>query len=439
MSTFATILDYLMTGSLALLAFVTLRQWIDRRDETTFWVMVTFTSLGAIAVFGLFFPEEGEGVLYNILSHVLIVVVLLFPYLLYRVAASFAGPSKVLDRVVALSALFVIGWAVIEPEFPEAGEERPTRYAFFILAALVYWVALSTIVAVRFWRAGASQKSVASARMKMLAVASMTLSLAIVISGSTGSEESTVTENITSLIVLLSIGAFFLAFAPPEWLRSLWRRQPQEGLRRAVTDMMVADTVEEVTDKLLPHAAAVVGGQGIAFIDDAGRILGSYGMTDVSDHLTEDVLKGDEEQRQIAPHLLLLRFKYGSLLVHTNPYTPFFGQDEIELLGSLGAVGNLAIERVRAAEMKVQLAESQLRRKQALEINDNIVQGLAVAKYAFEAGQNSEGMAAVEGTLAAARSIISKLLEEIGREEPLGPGSLVRDEAAPNFTDFLRR
>src|SRR5688572_3044480 len=111
----------------------------------------------------------------------------------------------------------------------------------------------------------------------------------------------------------------------------------------------------------------------------------------------------------------------------------------MEILGSLGAIANLAIERVQASEIKLQLAEAKLRRKQALEINDNIVQGLAVAKYAFEAGQRAEGMAAVEGTLEAARAIISNLLEEIGRDQPLAPGSLVRDEAGPDFSSFLDR
>ena len=162
-------------------------------------------------------------------------------------------------------------------------------------------------------------------------------------------------------------------------------------------------------------------------------------MTSPSIVTEQDLRSAAGENRQITPDLLLLRFNFGSLLVHTNPYTPFFGTDEIELLGSLGAMANLAVERVESGEIKLQLAESKLRRKQALEINDNIVQGLAVAKYAFEAGQSAEGMAAVEGTLAAARAIISNLLEEIGRDQPLVPGSLVRDEAGPDFSSFLER
>jgi hypothetical protein len=440
MDTLVTILEFLTTAGLAVLGFVTFRQWQRRKDEPTRWVMLTFATLGGVALFGLVFPEDGEGLLYNILTHILVVILLLFPYFLYRIGASFAGPSPALDRAaIGLTALVILT-ALVQPEFPQPGEERSALFTALIVALLIQWVFLSTVVAVRFWRAGKGRQNIASKRMRMLSIASVALSIAIVISGTSSAEESTTVEEITQVIVLLSIGAFFLAFAPPEWLRSLWRRDAQDDLRRGVIGMMSAETVEEVTEGLLPHAAQVVGSEGIALIDGTGKILGSYGIAgDITGHLSEEDLAAAEgENRQVTPNLLLLRFKFGSLLVHTNPYTPFFGQDEIELLGSLGAVANLAVERVQSGEIKLQLAEAKLRRKQALEINDNVVQGLAVAKYAFEAGQTVEGMAAVEGTLAAARAIISNLLEEIGRDQPLVPGSLVRDEAGPDFSDFLR-
>jgi hypothetical protein len=441
MNTLASILEYLTTAGLAVLALVTLRQWQRQKDEPTRWVMLTFTTLGAVGLVGLVYPEEGEGLVYRVLTHVLIIAILVFPYLLYRVGASFAGPSKRLDRAaIALTAAVIVA-ALLIPEFPQPGEEQPTYYGLFILGVLIQWVSLSLVVAIRFWRAGKGRKNVASKRMKMLSIASVALSVAIVISGSATSEESTIVDVITQIVVLLSIGAFFLAFAPPEWLRSLWRRDSQEDLRKGVIDMMSAETVEQVTEGLLPHAARVVGSEGLALINDEGQILGSHGIAvDLTAQVTDDALKGNAgENLQITPDLMLLRFKFGSLLVHTNPYTPYFGEDEIELLGSLGAIANLAIERVQAGEMKLQLAEAKLRRKQALEINDNIVQGLAVAKYAFEAGQNAEGMAAVEGTLEAARAIISNLLEEMGRDQQIGPGSLVRDEAGPDFSSFLER
>jgi signal transduction histidine kinase len=83
-------------------------------------------------------------------------------------------------------------------------------------------------------------------------------------------------------------------------------------------------------------------------------------------------------------------------------------------------------ERDRAESYLLEIREGELRQRQALEINDNVVQGLAVAKYALDAGDEAKAYEAVARTLVSARGIISNLL---GGED-LGPGDLVRGEAA---------
>ena len=73
----------------------------------------------------------------------------------------------------------------------------------------------------------------------------------------------------------------------------------------------------------------------------------------------------------------------------------------------------------------------QLRRRQVLEINDNIVQGLVVAKYALDANDSEHARDAVEQTLIAARRIITALLDgEVTEELKMHPGDLVRLEPA---------
>lgn len=72
-------------------------------------------------------------------------------------------------------------------------------------------------------------------------------------------------------------------------------------------------------------------------------------------------------------------------------------------------------EREAAA---VALHEQQLRRRQTVEINDNIVQGLTAAMYALELGEADSCRSYLDATLAAARSMM----------EP--DADLVRSEAA---------
>ena len=70
------------------------------------------------------------------------------------------------------------------------------------------------------------------------------------------------------------------------------------------------------------------------------------------------------------------------------------------------------------------------RERQALEINDNIVQGLAVAKYAMSIGAEDHSKQAIEDTLMRAREIITDLLGEPGSAIKLGPGDLRRAKPA---------
>lgn len=72
-----------------------------------------------------------------------------------------------------------------------------------------------------------------------------------------------------------------------------------------------------------------------------------------------------------------------------------------------------------------------IRQREALDIHDNVVQGLAIAKLSLDLGREAEATAAVERTLAASRKIITSLLGESGAEVALGPGDLRKPSRAP--------
>ncbi len=78
----------------------------------------------------------------------------------------------------------------------------------------------------------------------------------------------------------------------------------------------------------------------------------------------------------------------------------------------------------RAAEIALD------RERQALEINDNIVQGLVVAKYSAQRGNVDGAIEAIEDTLVKARELISAQLSDVHEGRGLQPGDLARREAA---------
>ena len=103
-----------------------------------------------------------------------------------------------------------------------------------------------------------------------------------------------------------------------------------------------------------------------------------------------------------------------------------------DILGAGVALYYLSLRGSYASVLRgAQLFEDmKVRERQALEINDNIVQGLSVAKYALDQGQDQKSKAAVEDTLKHAREIITELLGEEGSEVALGPGELRRQRPA---------
>jgi PAS domain S-box-containing protein len=84
-----------------------------------------------------------------------------------------------------------------------------------------------------------------------------------------------------------------------------------------------------------------------------------------------------------------------------------------------------AEEASQAAEQA--LRDADLRRRQALELNDNVVQSLAAAVYTLDDGNLAAGVAQVERTLTAARRMMNNWLEQL-QGDPLRPGDLVREE-----------
>lgn len=108
-------------------------------------------------------------------------------------------------------------------------------------------------------------------------------------------------------------------------------------------------------------------------------------------------------------------------------------------LGPLASESGVAVaafvrdvtERRHAEQLALQLHDTEVRRRHALEINDNVVQGLASALYAFEAGQTVDAAALLRDTLASARLMMNDLLAAAGAQT-LAPGDLVRARPAPS-------
>lgn len=79
----------------------------------------------------------------------------------------------------------------------------------------------------------------------------------------------------------------------------------------------------------------------------------------------------------------------------------------------LGGLLGDASDRLLVAEARQRALEAAAQRQRdAAEVNDTLVQGMAAAKWALEAGRNEAGLKTLEETLQVGHELVSKLLRE---------------------------
>lgn len=77
----------------------------------------------------------------------------------------------------------------------------------------------------------------------------------------------------------------------------------------------------------------------------------------------------------------------------------------------------------QASEYEARMREAELSKKQALELNDDVLQELVVAKLAFDSGETEKGREALAASLAHLKRVIDHML---AHGEDLAPGDFVR-------------
>jgi signal transduction histidine kinase len=329
MDSLANALQYVNIVAFGVLALVCFRTWRRHRGDASFWAFATFGLLAAVALTGPILDALDQQRLW--FTKVVVALITLFPYFLYRFGASFARPSRWVEATAAGATAALIVWAALLPDIPEEGDPRSVAFNVFVAALLIQWTGLSLFVAVTLWRLGQGQPSVVRHRMRLLSYGAITLSIVLILAGVASSNPSADFQVFQQILTLASMFLFFFGFAPPRGLRKVWREPEEELLRRSVDELLLAPTPEDVTRIVLPLMANMIGASAVALRDERGRVLGAHGIDPA-----EVTSRSDGE-----PVLL----GQGSVVVWTGSLAPFFAQEEFELLRSLGGFSLLAYQR----------------------------------------------------------------------------------------------
>jgi diguanylate cyclase (GGDEF)-like protein/PAS domain S-box-containing protein len=314
-------------------AVATMVRWRRRREPASAWLVATFGLLVILSAAGYLLPEasEQDPGWKHLAIKVLICLLLLFPYCLYRFMTTFEPPPRWQQLVVhALVAASIVA-TVAMPHFPAEGTRRSTGFTLYVALFVGEWLSLSVIVVVRLWRASRALPTIPRRRAQLLAAGAAVMATDLVLSSATpASAPASGTTIVTELVAIVSATLFLLGFAPPGFLIRGWRRTEDEGFRQALVGIIQAGTPAQVVDRMLPRIAAIVGARGLQWIAEDGEVIGQTGNTTGEADLIRVSLTG------------------GDLTIWTSPYTPFFDQEALELARTLASLLHLSLDRTIA-------------------------------------------------------------------------------------------
>lgn len=352
---------------LGVIAFI---QWRRRGGKPAAWVAATFAVLAAVVVASEILPEESTSAGVDLAQRVLIAVLALFPYFLFRFMASFESPGRVLHVVAALLTVGLIVATFLLDHFPEPGEQRTDAFQAYIYLLLTQWVILLGAVTFRLWRAGRGQPRVARRRMRTMSIGSAGLAITLVIAGvANTSEEVTGVQIFTSILALATGPFFLLGFAPPAFVRNSWRGQGNGRLQEAEFALMEALSPSDITDVLLPEVTELAAGRGSLIIDANAGVMGVHRLNpQEASALASEFARGGSESAPAGAGTITFPMRSGKLVVVTSPYTPFFGQEEMDELRRLALLADLALARTEHSRRERELTEQLLEAQQIARI-----------------------------------------------------------------------
>jgi signal transduction histidine kinase len=338
-------LQYVNIAAYIALAVVALRAWRRRRDRTAGWAAAAFGALGLLEILG-FIPNHPGNLPERFVGRVELALLVVFPYLLFRFTNVFRRARRDLANVLGGLTVALVIWTFALPSLPQPHEAWPPAFAAYVAVFFIHWVSLSVISSVRLFRAGRHQPSVARTRMWMLGFASAAITVALFAAAFTSSSD---TAGVASqLLGIAAVVAFYLGLAPPAFVRLWWRAPEQERVQEALETLLAfAATPRELVERVLEPAASLVGARALAILDTDGSAIGAWnppypGWPDPRPAGPSDAEESLERLEIDLPH--------GTFVVSTSPYAPFFGEEEFNLLRTLGVLTSLALDRVRLFE-----------------------------------------------------------------------------------------
>ena len=337
-----------------LLAVLTAWQWVLYRIRGAGWAAVSFTILGGIALVVKFAPSW---VAHVTVGKVVVAVLLLMPYCLFRFATSFRDASDAVHILAVAMTAATVAFTFWLRYVPFSGVVAPPHWLAFRILFLAQCTFLFAYVVIRLFTAGLGEPPVAAYRMRLLAAAVVGLEVLVVVEAL--AVQGATTRLISGMLTVVTGVLFLISLVLPSFVRVPFSRREDRAFSQAMTELVSAGGSKDVGDRLLPHVCNLVGATQASILTRDGAVVAQYstaadskpggrwGGRAAEDRNRElDRVKGE-------PRRINVRTTGGDthvLAVNISPYMQYFGGEELRKLDQLASMVGLAIERCEMAE-----------------------------------------------------------------------------------------
>ena len=380
-------LRHAVAAAFVLLAVATVMHWRRHRDPSRAYLATALGMLGIVAVLGELRPLAGPW--RAPVAAAQSVTFLASGYALLGLRHSFlpltSRARQVVRGLMIATAISTTAIALARTPGTPMTSLQAANSAWFALL----WSATVGESAYRFWRAAGGRPAVQRARLRSIAlgygctVAVLLLTVLAALSPVTQSDaDSMRLARLLQVLSLAVVPLMYASFAPPSWLRHLWRRPEEQALRRATNDLVLrADHYAALCGRALEWAVRLVGAEGGVIVAPNGSIAAALGVRpDQATALAREVGSTDAREPgtvRLEAHRMLVRLgdRGDTLLIVAGPFTPLFGTDEAARLQDYGGSIAIALDRVRAAD---RLARETSRNQSLLTAISDMDQGVII-------------------------------------------------------------
>ena len=359
---FITVSQYATTAAFAVIAALTVRDWLVTRDESRMYLALAIGSLAAVSVLGQVGKLLGPSFV-AASAYVTITVFLVsgLALLLFRHAVIPLKPRtlRLVVGIVIATGMLEIGVQAI------FGRTAPKPIQLIAAAAFVLvWSGCVGEPSVRLWFAARRRTVVQRARMRALSLGYLAIVALLLVAVVTSSLAAQPAIQIGfALATIAIVPLLYAGFVPPTWLRRTWRQSEEDKFQQATHDILLfASDQLALARRSLDWAIRLTGADAGYFLARPGTILATQGMTaeDAQALLAPVAGAGG---RTVVPlggtpprsaMIARLHVNDAAIVLVGGPFTPVFGSDEEAWLQQYAAMVSTGLERVRLVEALAQ-------------------------------------------------------------------------------------